>query len=109
MNETSQNVRPPIQTGQGLAHPAAVGPSTPETGLQNFLSRLQRQNSDLNEMIMLQRDSTLRITGANPIEEPPPMDAPEAVGTMAEINLALGYNLELIGKLRALTNHWASI
>lgn len=106
MGTANQTGSAPIQAGAGRAN---LTPTTPETGLQQFLSRIQRQNQDFNELVLLQRDHAVRITGINPVDEPTPSDAPEATGIMAEISTALAFNNELVEKLRSLTNHWTTV
>ncbi len=77
--------------------------------LQNFLNRLQKQNARLNELVLMQRDAIVRITGTNPIDEPQPCDTPEMVGVNAEINMALIAYEELLQKLSQLTDRWLAL
>ncbi len=77
--------------------------------LATFLNRLQKQNARMNELILMQRDAIVRITGTNPIDEPQPCDSPEMVGVNAEINMALIAYEELLGKINNLTDRWLQL
>ena len=112
------------ETGQELQRAASMGPQTPQPGrlggaqavraekegeLLGFLNRLQKYNARLNELILMQRDAAIRITGINPVDEPTPTDAPEATGITAEINMALYNYEELLTKLNSLTDRWLAL
>lgn len=112
------------QSGQELQRAASMGPQTPQSALgaaagqaraekegelQGFLSRLQRSNARINELILMQRDVSLRVCGINPIEEPTPTDAPEPTGVMAEINMGLMHLDELTQKLNQMTDRWLQL
>lgn len=113
-----------MNEGQDLQRAASMGPQTPQPGrlggaqavradkegeLLNFLTRLQKSNARFNELVLMQRDAAIRICGVNPIDEPPPTDAPEATGLTSEINSALIYLDELNGKMNGLTERWMAL
>lgn len=93
-------------SGQGLGHAQTVAK---EGQIQNFINRLQEQNSQLNEFILLQRDASVKITGINPITEQETSDAPDPMGDLSALNTAIVQHAALVGKIKELTFHWQTV
>lgn len=77
--------------------------------VQNFINRLQEQNSRFNEYILMQRDACVKVTGVNPMTEEEACDTPDPMGELAVLNTALVYNAQLLNKLEQLTKHWQTV
>jgi len=94
-----------VQVGLGQAVAAR-----PAGTLDTFISSLQKHNSRLNELVLLQRDHCVKVTGNNPIEDVPPTEKPvEPVGTLAEFYAALEWYEELLKKLNNTTEAWLTL
>ena len=111
MNQDPQT-RPQAGQAQQAALQAGLGQAAAlqkQGSLGELIDRLRKQNQELNELILGQRDASVKVTGENPVVEQEGSDAPVPQGDMAELNGAIVYNNELISKLRCLTTHWQSL
>ena len=79
--------------------------------LAELVNQYEKNNARLNELVMIQRDNAVRLTGINPVDEPPPGNekVPEITGIMAEFERAVYYQNELNTKLNALTDAWSAL
>lgn len=95
------------QAAQGLL---STGQGRKLGMLQEVIERLQKQNQEMCQCILSQRDAALKVTGVNPVEEPEVAgEAPEPSGDLAELDRAVIYHNELLSKIRSLTNHWQTL
>jgi hypothetical protein len=78
--------------------------------LAELVNNYEKNNARLNELILIQRDNITRITGINPVDEPPPTETqPESSGVISDFERAVLYHNELNTKLNAITDAIASI
>ena len=90
---------------------AAQSRPVPQGKLAELVNSYEKNNARLNELILIQRDNVVRLTGINPVDEPPQTNekVPEITGIMAELERAVYYQNELNTKLNALTDAWAAV
>jgi len=102
-----------VQAGLQRAGASQAAQSRPiqQGKLAELVSQFEKNNARLNELILIQRDSCVRLTGINPIDEPSPSNekVPEITGIMAELERAVYYQNELNTKLNALTDSWGQL
>ncbi len=106
------------QIGQGALQQAGLGASLgqaatrpqPQGRLAELVHMYEKNNARLNELILIQRDNITRVTGNNPVDEPPGQEnKPEQSGVIADFERAAVYQNELNTKLNALTDALAAI
>ena len=113
MNEGQVDQAALKPASQVAAQPSTLGGHaqtvSKEGQIQNFINRLQEQNSQLNEYILMQRDASVKLTGVNPITEQEGSDAPDPMGDLSSLNSAIVNHATLVGKIKELTYHWQTV
>jgi len=107
MSDQNAQQQAQASTGLGGLGQAALAKNPGLFG--EVIQRLEKQNAELNELILGQRDASVKLTGDNPVVETEGTDAPTAQGDLAALNAAVVRHNELISKIRGLTEHWQSL
>ena len=96
-----------------LAQSAGLGPASrpvQQGKLAELVNQYEKNNARLNELILIQRDNCTRITGTNPVDEPPEQEnVPEVSGVTHDLERAVCYQSDLNNKLNVLTDAWANL